>query len=118
MLIMLWSYQGPPLFKSITRKTYRMRHINGLYTHRYNCKHSFDGQLFRGRYKAIVVDEDNYFLELIRYIHQNPVCSKQAEKAEHYEWSSRKGYLSKTKKWNWLYKDFILTGIFSTSFSL
>ncbi|KPA18863.1 transposase [Candidatus Magnetomorum sp. HK-1] len=86
-----------------------MRHINGVYTQRYNSKHSFDGQLFRGRYKAIVVAEDTYLLQLIRYIHRNPVRSRQVEKVEHYEWSSHKGYLSKAKKWNWLYKDFILS---------
>jgi hypothetical protein len=31
------------------------------------------GHLFQGRHKAILVDADNYFLELVRYIHNNPV---------------------------------------------
>ena len=35
-----------------------MRHINGIYTQRYNRRHRSDGPLFRGRYKAIVVDAD------------------------------------------------------------
>ncbi len=35
-----------------------MRHINGVYTQRFNKAHSFDGQLFRGRYKAIVVEPE------------------------------------------------------------
>lgn len=50
-----------------------MRHINGVYTQRYNRKRKTDGQLFRGRYKSILVDADNYLLELLRYIHRNPV---------------------------------------------
>ena len=50
-----------------------MRHINGVYTQRYNRIHKCDGQLFRGRYKAILVEEDRYLLELVRYIHHNPL---------------------------------------------
>ena len=49
-----------------------MRHLNGVYTQRFNRRHDYDGQLFRGRYKAILVEEDHYLLELLRYIHCNP----------------------------------------------
>ena len=37
-----------------------MRHLDGLYTQRFNRIHRRDGALLRGRYKAIVVDKDNY----------------------------------------------------------
>ena len=50
-----------------------MRQINGIYTQRFNHAHEYDGQLFRGRYKSILVEADSYILELIRYIHMNPV---------------------------------------------
>ena len=50
-----------------------MRHINGIYTQRYNRSHKCDGQLFKGRYKSILVEQDNYLLELARYIHRNPL---------------------------------------------
>jgi len=50
-----------------------MRHIDGVYTQRNNRRHRSDGQLFRGRYKSILVDEKSYLLELVRYIHRNPV---------------------------------------------
>ena len=46
-----------------------MRHINGVYTQRYNRLKRTDGPLFRGRYKAVLVDEDAYLLEVSRYIH-------------------------------------------------
>ena len=85
-----------------------MRHINGVYTQRYNRFHSLDGPLFCGRYKAIVVCEDNYLLRLVHYIHNNPVRSGKVKKAGHYTWSSHKGYLSHAKKWNWLHKQVIL----------
>ena len=41
-----------------------MRHINGMYTQRFNRLQCRDGPLFRGRYKAIVVDADSYHLSL------------------------------------------------------
>jgi len=50
-----------------------MRHINGLYTQYFNRTYKSDGQLFRGRYKSIVIDGDSYLLELVRYIHHNPL---------------------------------------------
>lgn len=90
-----------------------MRHINGVYTQRYNRKHGCDGQLFRGRYKSILVNGDSYLLQLVRYIHRNPVKSGLADSLNGYEWSSHQGYLSVAKKWDWLYKTFIyslLTG--------
>jgi len=85
-----------------------MRHLNGVYTQRYNRAHSCDGQLFRGRYKAILVEGDSYLLELVRYIHRNPLRAGMIEKIDQYKWSSHPGYLSISKKWDWLYKDFIL----------
>ena len=88
-----------------------MRHINGVYTQRFNAAHGFDGQLFRGRYKAILVGEGSYLLQLVRYIHKNPIRAGMVKSAELYEWSSHKGYLSKAKKWDWLHKQFILSMI-------
>ena len=85
-----------------------MRHLNGVYTQRYNVRHSCDGTLFRGRYKSILVDVDSYVLQLVRYIHRNPLKAGLVKRLDQYVWSSHKGYLSKAKKWNWLYKDFVL----------
>ena len=39
----------------------------------YNLRHKRQGHLFQNRFKSIVVDEESYFLELVRYIHLNPV---------------------------------------------
>ncbi len=86
-----------------------MRHLNGVYTQRFNRMHLCDGQLFRGRYKSIIVDGDSYLLELLRYIHRNPLEAEIVEKLNKYTWSSHKGYLSAAKKWDWLHKNFILS---------
>ena len=85
-----------------------MRHINGVYTQYFNRKHTLDGNLFRGRYKSILVDSDSYLLELIRYIHRNPLEAGLIDRLDSYNWSSHKGYLSKAYKWNCLYKEFVL----------
>ena len=85
-----------------------MRHINGVYTQRYNARHQCDGSLFRGRYKSILVDADRYLLELVRYIHRNPLQAGLVKKIGRYTWSSHRGYLSKAAKWEWLYKEFVL----------
>ncbi|RLI50457.1 MAG: transposase [Candidatus Thorarchaeota archaeon] len=86
-----------------------MRHLNGIYTQRFNRAHHCDGQLFRGRYKSILVDADSYLLELVRYIHRNPLEAGLVKDLNQYAWSSHKGYLSDAKKWDWLHKSFILS---------
>ena len=93
-----------------------MRHLNGVYTQRYNRIHHCDGQLFRGRFKAILVEADSYLLELLRYIHRNPLEAGLVENLQKYNWSSHKGYLSKAKKWDWLYKRFPLS-LFSKDYA-
>jgi putative transposase len=61
-----------------------MRHINGLYTQRYNRLKNTDGPPFRGRYKVICVEEDSYQLQLSRYIHRNPVEAKLVKLLDDY----------------------------------
>ncbi len=50
-----------------------MRQLNGIYTQKYNRRHATPGHVFQGRFKAILVDKDNYLLELCRYVVLNPV---------------------------------------------
>lgn len=85
-----------------------MRHINGAYTTYFNVKRKRAGHLFQGRYKAILVEADEYAKELSRYIHLNPVRAGLVEKPEDHPWSSYKGYAGKSKYPVWLNRDFIL----------
>ncbi len=87
-----------------------MRHINGVYTQRYNKLQKIDGPLFRGRYKAILVDEDDYLLELSKYIHKNPIQTKNKERRlvdrlSNYKWSSYPSYLNLVNTPKWLNKE-------------
>lgn len=65
-----------------------MRQLNGVYTQRFNRVHKRVGHLFQGRFKAILVERDNYLLELCRYIVLNPVRAHMVATANQYLWSS------------------------------
>ena len=80
-----------------------MRHINGVYTQRHNRLRKTDGSLFRGRYKAILVEEDSYQLQLSRYIHRNPLEAKMVDHPGAYSWSSYPAYVGDTPVARWLY---------------
>jgi putative transposase len=74
-----------------------MHFINGSYTNYINRKRDRSGHLFQGRYKAILVDKDNYLLELSRYIHLNPVRANIVERPEDYINSSYSSYIGNRK---------------------
>lgn len=82
-----------------------LRHLDGVYTQRYNKFQKTDGPLFRGRFKSIVVGEKDYLLRLSRYIHLNPQAGGLVRKAEDYHWSSYPVYLNKRLAPDWLYTD-------------
>ena len=50
-----------------------MQNLSFRYTRWINKKQARTGHLFQGRYKSILVDADSYVLELVRYLHLNPV---------------------------------------------
>jgi putative transposase len=79
-----------------------MRHLDGIYTQRFNRSHHRDGPLFRGRYKAILIDAEEYFVSVVRYIHHNPVEAGVVSEMDRYRWSSHRGYLSKRERPVWL----------------
>lgn len=85
-----------------------MRHVNGVYTQRFNRFHDCEGQLFRGRYKAVLVENNEYLLHVMRYIHRNPLEANMVRRLEDFSWSSHHGYISQAKRWDWLHKNFIL----------
>jgi len=59
-----------------------MRHFNISYTGVFNRKYHRAGHLYQGRYKAFLIDADNYLLEVSRYIHLNPLRIKSKETRE------------------------------------
>ena len=91
-----------------------MHFINSSYTSYFNKIHERIGHLFQGRYKAILVDADEYAKELSRYIHLNPVRAEITELPEQYQWSSYREYMGLRRKPVWLDTGFVL-GYFGTT---
>lgn len=77
-----------------------MRRICGSYVYWYNAKYQRIGYLFQDRFKSEAVEDDSYFLTVLRYIHQNPVKAGLVNNIEQYQWSSMVDYRNKTETVN------------------
>lgn len=86
-----------------------MRHVDGVYTQRFNRLLECDGSLFRGRYKAILVEADTYLSDVVRYIHRNPLRAGLVRRLDRYPWSSHIAYLSPSPKWARLHSELVLS---------
>lgn len=67
-----------------------MRRLMTGHAVRYNLRHNRSGHLFQNRFKSIVVEEEPYFLELVRYVALNPVRARMVatpEELDGYRWS-------------------------------
>jgi putative transposase len=73
-----------------------MRRIGASYVYWYNWRYKRCGHLFQDRFKSEAVEEDEYFLTVIRYIHNNPVKAGIVKNASDYEWSSYRDYLNES----------------------
>jgi hypothetical protein len=70
-----------------------MQGIQQSYTIFFHKKYNTTGHLFQGRYNSILCQQEVYQMELIRYIHLNPVRAGLVQKPEDYRWSSYLNYL-------------------------
>jgi putative transposase len=84
-----------------------MQSLSTAYTVYYNLRHRRHGHLFDGRYKAKVVEGDEYLLALTRYVHLNPVkvsgikdrpLKERRDYLREYRWSSYRSYVGKEKQ--------------------
>jgi len=73
-----------------TKLSVFMRRLLTGYAVVFNLRHHRSGHLFQNRYKSIVCEEDSYLLELVRYIHLNPLRAGLVESSDaldSYPWS-------------------------------
>lgn len=84
-----------------------MQNLSFRYTRWVNKKQKRIGHLFQGRYKAILVDRESYLLELVRYVHLNPVRAKLVRQAHLYPWSGHRAYLGR-QTLPWLTTEWVL----------
>ena len=59
-----------------------MRHLNGIYAQRYNRSKNTDESLFRGRYKAVMIEPGTYLLNVSRHIYLNTAIAGLMHLAE------------------------------------
>jgi putative transposase len=88
-----------------------MQQFNTSYTTYYNTKHQRVGHLYSGRYKAPVVEGDDYLRRLSRYIHLNPVQisafdeltrDEKVGRLHAYRWSSFRAYAGMVPRLDWM----------------
>jgi hypothetical protein len=85
-----------------------MQTIGFCYAQFINCKFQRTGHLFQVRYKALLIDADSYLLELIRYLHLNPVRAGMVRFPDEYPWSSHPSYSGDSPRPPWLTMDWAL----------
>ena len=78
-----------------------------LRSQRFNRTHARVGHVFKGRFKAILVDKDSYLLELARYVVLNPLRAKMVRRVERWRWSSYPATCGQAAKPDWLQVDFV-----------
>lgn len=70
-----------------------MQGVQQSYSQYFNLRYRKVGHVFQGRYKAIICQKDEYLLELMRYIHLNPVRAGIVKRPDHYRYSGHQAYL-------------------------
>jgi putative transposase len=65
-----------------------MHWLNTKYVGWFNRRHERVGHLYQGRFKAILVEKETYFMEVLRYVVLNPLRARMVERPEDYRWSS------------------------------
>jgi putative transposase len=85
-----------------------MRQLNSIYSQYFNRRHDLVGHVLQGRYKAILVQKENYLLELARYIVLNPVRAGYVGVAEDWHWSSYRATIGVVPAPDWLDADWLL----------
>lgn len=90
-----------------------MKRITTRFVYWYNIKYQRVGHLFQDRFKSEPVEDDAYFLTVLRYIHQNPIKAGICKKIEQYQYSSFNEFFSKN---DLIDNDFVLSIISKDDF--
>lgn len=86
-----------------------MQWINVSYATYFNRKRGRYGHLFQGRFKAILIDADEYLKHLSRYIHLNPVRAKMVSQPAEYQWSSYGAFIGENKALRFLETSWLMS---------
>lgn len=95
------------LIQTIKANLPEFMHFLGSSYASYLARKEWKGHIFAGRYKAICIEREEYFLGLQRYIHLNPVRAGITTRPEHYPWSSYAYFVGDSAAPEWLSSDWI-----------
>jgi putative transposase len=84
-----------------------MHWLNSEYVRIFNKRYDRVGHLFQGRYKGILVDEQNYLEEVRRYTVLNPVRAGMVADPAEYRWSSYRSHAGLDLLPDWLYSEWL-----------
>jgi len=86
-----------------------MQYLLSGYANWFNARHQRPGHLFQGRFKGELIEDEQYFWTVSRYIHLNPVRGQRplVTRPEQWPWSSYPGYRWKSKRVEWIAYDIV-----------
>lgn len=85
-----------------------MQWLNSEYARIFNGRHRRVGHVFQGRFKAILVEKESYYLNVVRYVVLNAVAAEMVAAPEHYKWSSHRATIGDVPAPPWLAVDDVL----------
>lgn len=85
-----------------------MHVLNSRYAHAFNDRYGHTGHVFEARFGAVLVERDGHLLELIRYVHRNPVRALLCREPGEWEWSSYRALAGRARAPAWLAVDEVL----------
>ena len=86
-----------------------MAFLNGMFTKHLNARHQgWDGPVFRGRFGSKLVEREDYLLDLLAYIHLNPVAARLVKRPDNECWTSHRAYMGLVERPKWLQADELL----------
>ncbi len=86
-----------------------LKAINTKYAMRFNFQNDRIGHVFQGRYKSEVVANEIYLLNVIRYVHNNPIKAKLVNEPHAYKWSSFNEYIKVNTIISSYQKEFVIS---------
>ena len=84
-----------------------MRHLNGVYTQYVNWRHGWTGHVFEARFRSILIGDDDYFRNALRYLARNPVDARLVDDPAHWHWSSYRAVMGRTTARDFLNMDWL-----------
>ena len=108
----------PPTLENIPLETVAeaMHWLNTSYTVYFNWRHEQIGHLLQGRFKSVLVVDQEHWLHLSMYLHLNPLRAAMVDDPGKYLWSSYLDYTRVRSRFKWLKRDEIL-GAYGPRFS-